>query len=91
MAQLQSSKQPKQGSDFLFSIQQEGEFLCHYMDHFKAAMLEVHSLEPSVAMSALKKGLHGGIFYFFLSKKFSRNLLSSWPMLKSMSTPRKAW
>lgn len=41
------------------------------MGHFKITMLEVHSLEPSIAMLALKRGLDGGSFYFSPSKKFS--------------------
>lgn len=76
MAQFQSNKRPKWASDFFFSAQQEkGESLRHYIGHFKVAMLEVRGLEPSIAMSALKRGLWEGNFYFFLSKRFSRSFL----------------
>lgn len=72
-AQFQSSKRPEQDFDFLFSIQQ-GKSLHYYTSRFKAAMLEVRGLEPSISMLALKKGLHEGSFYFSLSKKFPRDL-----------------
>lgn len=49
--------------------------LRHYMGHFKVVMLEVCNLEPSISMLALKRGLHGGSFYFSLFKKFFRSLL----------------
>lgn len=38
-------------------------------------MLEVCGLEPSIAMSTLKRRLHGDNFYFSLFKKFSKDLL----------------
>lgn len=40
------------------------------MIYFKAAMLEVHGLDYSVTMSALKKGLKANSFDFSLLKRF---------------------
>ena len=43
------------------------------MSRFKAAMLEVHDLNHSIVMLALKKRLKANGFYFFLSKRFLHN------------------
>lgn len=44
-----------------------------FMDHFRAAMLEVHGLEPVVMILVLMRGLRVGGFYHSLSKRFPHN------------------
>lgn len=59
--------------DSLFSIyQKDEESFKDYVARFKVATLEVHNMDKSMIMLALKRGLHPSHFTYLLDKIFSK-------------------
>ena len=58
--------------DSLFFIKQNGEMLRNFVVRFNAATLEVKDLNEDMAISAMKRGLRGSRFTYFLDKNHLR-------------------
>ena len=73
MAHFSTSRKSPRTSDSLFSLKQgENETLRHFVTRFNAAMLEVRDLNEDMAISAMKRGLRGSRFIYFLDKTLPR-------------------
>ena len=73
MAHFSTSRKSLRTLDSLFSLkQEENETLRHFMVRFNAATLEVRDLNEDMAISAIKRGLKGSRFIYFLDKTLLR-------------------
>ena len=73
VAHFSTSRKPPRTSNGLFSIkQEETETLWDFVAHFNAATLKVKNLNEDMAISAMKRGLRGSRFSYFLDKILPR-------------------